>query len=151
MAQSMADTGYHLNFAEYLTAYGSNFIGLAGSSAEGATSWSRTLPNEEPNSNPELAAYLQWFAQTAPDLFPDTFAADAWASAKAFVDSLEQLPGPISRDALLGQLRTLTSYDAGGLEGRINLAGKVSNGCFIAMKVEAGAWKRLTPEQGFLC
>jgi ABC-type branched-subunit amino acid transport system substrate-binding protein len=150
MAQSMADTGYHLKFAEYLTAYGSNFLDLAGASGEGATSWIRSLPNEE-SGNAEQATFLQWIGQTAPDVYPDTFAADAWASAKAFFDALEQLPGPISRDALVTQLRTYTAYDAGGLEGTINLAGKVSNGCFIAMKVESGVWKRMTPDQGFLC
>jgi len=87
----------------------------------------------------------------APDAQADTFAADAWAGAKAFFDALEGLPGPITRDALLAKLRTFTSYDAAGFFGAINLAKKVSNNCFIAMQVVNGKWKRLAPDKGFLC
>jgi len=151
MAQSMRGTGYKLKFEEYLTGYGTNYIDLAGDAANGTTSWIRSLPNEEPNSVPEQATYLQWMDQTAPDAQADTFAADAWAGAKAFFDALEGLPGPITRDALLAKLRTLTSYDAAGFFGAINLAKKVSNNCFIAMQVVNGKWKRLAPDKGFLC
>ncbi|HZQ84472.1 MAG TPA: ABC transporter substrate-binding protein [Acidimicrobiales bacterium] len=151
MAQSMRGTGYRLKFEEYLTGYGTNYIDLAGAAANGTTSWIRSLPNEEPNTVPEQTAYLQWMDQTAPDQAADTFAADAWAGAKAFFDALEGLPGPITRDALLAKLRTFTSFDAGGLYGAINLAKKVSNNCFIAMQVVNGKWKRLAPDKGFLC
>ena len=151
MAQSMADTGYKLKFAEYLTAYGSNFTDLAGSAAEGATSWIRTLPNEDGGTVPEQAAYLQWMAQTSPEVPADTFAADSWAAAKAFLDSVEALPGPITREALLAQLRATTTYDAGGFLGPIQLGAKLHNGCHVGMIVQDGAWRRLTPAQGFLC
>ncbi|MBV9252883.1 MAG: ABC transporter substrate-binding protein [Actinobacteria bacterium] len=151
MAQSMRGTGYKLKFEEYLTGYGTNYIDLAGDAANGTTSWIRSLPNEEPNTVPEQKAYLEWMDQTAPDQPADTFAVDSWAEAKAFFDSLEKLPGPITRDAVLAQLRTLTSYDAGGLLGTINLAKKVSNNCFIAMIVVNGKWKRAAPDKGFLC
>ena len=83
MARSMKDTGYQgLKFAEYVTAYGSNFIDLAGDAAEGGVSWTRTLPNEEPNTVPEQTAYLDWFHRIAPDQPADTFAADSWVSVQ---------------------------------------------------------------------
>jgi ABC-type branched-subunit amino acid transport system substrate-binding protein len=153
MAKSMHDSGYKgLKSAEYVTAYGSSFIDIAGAAAaEGAVSWSRSLPNEEPNTVPEQTAFLKWMAQTAGDQPADTFAADSWAGSKAFFDALEGLSGPITRDALIAQLKTFTRYDAGGLEGAFNLGGKVTNGCFIAMKVTSGRWKRLAPDRGFLC
>jgi hypothetical protein len=152
MAQSMRDTGYKgLKFEEYLTAYGSNYIDLAGAAAEGTTSWIRSLPNEEPNSVPEQTTFLQWMDQISPDQPADGFAVDAWAAAKAFFDSLDALPGPITRDGLIAQMKTLTKYDADGLYGEINLGGKVSNLCEIAMKVVGGVWKRMTPAKGFLC
>jgi ABC-type branched-subunit amino acid transport system substrate-binding protein len=151
MAQSMADTGYELMFAEYVTAYGDPFLDIAGPAAEGAVSWIRTLPNEEAGSNAEQSAFLEWMAQVAPDAPVDTFAADAWAGAKALVDALEALPGPITREAVLAQLRSMDAYDAGGLLGTIQLGPKLANGCMIAMIVEGGAWRRLAPDQGFLC
>lgn len=150
MAQSMADTGHELRFAEYVTAYGSNFIELAGEAAEGTISWTRTLPNEEVTS-PEQQAFLEWMDQTSPGVVRDTFAADAWAAAKAMVDAIAALPGPISREAVLAQIRGTTSYDAGGLLGPIQLGPKLNNGCAVAMRVEDGAWRRLAPAEGFLC
>jgi ABC-type branched-subunit amino acid transport system substrate-binding protein len=151
MARSMFDTGYKLKFAEYLTSYGSNFIELAGPGAEGAVSWIRTLPNEEPNTTPEQAAFLKWFDQTAPNLRADTFAADAWAGSKAFFDALEALPEPISRAGLITKLKSMNPYDAGGLLGPIKLGSKQNNGCLVAMQVSGGKWNRLAPAKGFLC
>src|SRR3546814_12042717 len=90
---------------------------MAGPAAEGATNWIRSLPNEEPGTNPEQDAYQTWMAQAAPGVSPDTFSADSWAAGKAFFDSLDALPGPITREALVAQLRSVGEYDAGGLIG----------------------------------
>ena len=151
MAQSMRKTGYKLKFEEYLTGYGSNYTDLAGSAAEGTSSWIRSLPNEEAGSNAEQTAFLHWMDQTAPDAQTDTFAADAWAGAKAFFDALQQLPGPISRDALIAKLRATTNFDAGGFFGPINLGHKLSNNCYLGMKVVNGKWTRIAPDHGYLC
>jgi ABC-type branched-subunit amino acid transport system substrate-binding protein len=151
LAKSMADTGYKLKFQEYLTTYGSNFVDLAGPAAEGTSNWIRTLPIEEAASSPEASNFARWMKQTAPDVPADVFAADSWSGIKAFVDSLDALPGPITRDALINQLHTLHHYDAGGLLGPIDLGAKRNNGCFIGMRVEGGRWKRFAPAKGFLC
>ena len=151
MAQSMRGTGYKLLYEEYLTGYGSSYLDIAGAATEGTTSWIRSLPGEDGGANAEQAAFQQWMGTTAPTERQDVFAADAWASAKAFFDALTQLPGPISRQALVAQLHTYTSYDAGGFIGRIDLANDLSNNCVVGMQVEGGKWHRLTPDQGFLC
>ena len=151
MAKSMRDTGHKLKFEEYLTAYGSNYLELAGAAAEGTTNWIRSVPNEEPNTSPEQTTYLTWMRRIAPDSPADVFAADSWAATKAFVDALAALPGPITRDALIAQLKSTKTYDAGGLIGAIQLGPKRNNGCFIAMKVVGGKWKRTAPAKGFLC
>jgi ABC-type branched-subunit amino acid transport system substrate-binding protein len=151
MAKSMYDTGYKLKFQEYIT-YDPKFIELAGKdAAEGVTAWIRNLPNEEPNSNPEQQQFLRWMDRTSPGVTPDTFAAESWAGMKAMVDALSALPGPISRKALLAQLRATTTFDAGGFLGAIQLGKKLSDGCQVAMIVEGGKWRRLTPSKGFLC
>jgi ABC-type branched-subunit amino acid transport system substrate-binding protein len=152
MAKSMYDTGYKPKFSEYLTAYGSNFIDLAGDqAAENAISSIRGLPNEEAGPVAEQNAFIQWMGRVAPGIPADTFAVDGWAAAKGFFDALTALPGPISREALIAQLHTMNDYTAGGLIGPIQLGKKFTNGCVIEMKVTAGKWKRLYPGQGFLC
>ena len=151
MAKSMYDTGYKLKFQEYIT-YDEKFVDLAGKeAAEGVTAWIRNLPNEEPDSNPEQKAFLQWMDRTSPGVPADTFAAESWSGAKAFVDALVALPGPITRQAVLAQLRGTATFDAGGFLGQIQLGKKLSNGCQLAMIVQGGRWRRLTPNQGFLC
>ncbi len=153
MAVSMHNTGYHLKFAEYFTfSYGADFIDLAGAdAAEGATSWIRTLPNEEAGTNAEMAKFVEWMGRVSPGDVKDVFAADSWAGAKAFFDSLQSLPGPISRKALVAQLAGVDTYDAGGMLGPIRLGAERTNGCFIAMQVRSGTWVRLAPATGFLC
>jgi ABC-type branched-subunit amino acid transport system substrate-binding protein len=151
MAQSMRGTGYHLKFEEYVTGYGAKYPALAGSAAEGTSSWIRSVPIEDAGSVPEMAKLLQWMRRTVPGTDPDVFAVDAWASSKAFFDALQQLPGPISRDALVARLATYSTYEAGGLIGRIDLAHGVSNGCLIGMRYENGRWARMAPQSGFLC
>jgi ABC-type branched-subunit amino acid transport system substrate-binding protein len=150
-ATSMRGTGYRLKFEEYLTGYGSAFVDIAGSAAEGTSSWLRTLPVEESATNPELALFLKWMGTAAPGVPTDVFAADAWGANKAFFDALEQLPGPITRAAVVAQLRTLTTYDGGGMVGPIDLAHSLSNGCLIGVRYEGGRWQRFAPTKGFLC
>lgn len=151
MAQSMQDTGYELQFMEFIAAYGTNFIELAGEAGEGSMQWIRSLPTEDGGQNPEQALFLQWMGQVAPDAPLDTFAMDAWGSAKAFFDALEAIPGPITRESFVATLAGVTGYDAGGFFGPIELGAKRSNGCQIAMRVEGGQWTRVVPDQGFLC
>lgn len=151
MAKSMRDARYRPKFEEYLTAYASKYTDVAGTAAEGTTSWTRTEPVEDQEPSAELAAFLRWMRQVAPGEPTDTLAADAWVGIKAFVDALEALPGPIGRDALLAQLRATHDYDAGGMLGPIDLGAKRNRGCSVAMKVVSGRWARLTPPKGFLC
>lgn len=142
---------YDLEFPDYLPGYDPKFIEQAGSAAEGAMAWIRALPNEEAGSNPEHDKFLEWMGRAAPGIAPDSFAADSWAAAKAFFDTLQSLPGPITREGLLEGIRGLTAYDADGMIGEVNLGGKSSRGCFVGMRIQGGKYTRVTPESGFLC
>ena len=151
MARAVADAGYKLKFAEYLTAYGSSFPALAGSAGEGAISWIRALPSEDRGTNDVLDAYLEWMERTKPDSAVDGFASDAWAASKAFFDAVQALPGPITREAIVAQLAATDRFDAGGFFGTIRLGPKQQLGCQIAVILRGGAWQRLTPSEGFVC
>jgi ABC-type branched-subunit amino acid transport system substrate-binding protein len=150
-ARSMASAGYQPKFLEYLTAYGSNFVEVAGAAAEGAVNFIRSIPNEEAGSNKGVSQFIEWMGRAAPGVTPDTFAADSWASTKAFLDAVDNIPGPISREGLIAQLKTMKRYDADGFFGPINLGDKQSLGCFIAVRVVNGKWQRIHPAQGFAC
>jgi ABC-type branched-subunit amino acid transport system substrate-binding protein len=152
MARSMADTGYELRFAEYYNfPYGTNFTEIAGDAAEGTVAFLRSLPNEEAASNPEMTAFVQWMDQTAPGEDLDPFAVDSWVSAKAFFDTLEALPGPITRQAFVAQLQATDIFDAGGMFGPIRLGAELTNACVVGVRYEGGAWRRMVPDSGFLC
>ncbi len=151
MAKSMANTGYHLKYADYLTGYSPKLIDLAGDAAEGSTAWIRVLPNEEAGGNAEQNHFLEWMDKAAPGIAPDVFAADSWAAAKAFFDTLETLPGPISRASFVDTIRAVKNYDAEGFLGPIQLGPNVTNGCVIGMIVDGGKWRRMAPAKGFLC
>ena len=139
-------------FAEYVTAYGEPVPRDRRPGGRGLRSaGSAPSPTRRPAATPSRARSSSGWPRPRPDAPADTFAADAWSGAKAFVDALEALPGPITREAILAQLRSMNDYDAGGLLGTIQLGNKLSNGCFVAMIVEGGAWRRLAPAQGFLC
>jgi ABC-type branched-subunit amino acid transport system substrate-binding protein len=152
MAHAIADTGYELRFAEYFNfAYGSDFTDLAGDAAEGAVAFIRSLPNEEAGTNAELASFTEWMGQIAPGDDLDGFAVDSWVAAKAFFDALEALPGPITREALVSQLASTGTFDAGGMFGPIQLGAEVTGGCVVGLRYAAGTWRRLVPDAGFLC
>ena len=152
MARAMYDTGYKLKHLELISGYGSDFIEVAGAAvAENAVTWIRSVPIEEKASNAETARFVEWMGRAAPGVKPDYFAADAWAATKAFFDNVQALPGPITRDALIAQLKSVGTYDADGFFGPIQLGKKLSNGCYVLMQVVAGKWKRITPASGFIC
>lgn len=151
MARAMADARYQLKSAEYVTAYGSIFARSAGPAAEGAVSWIFALPDEDGGVVPEHALFLRWMGKVAPSASRDTFAASGWSGTEALVEAIEALPGPITREALLTQLRNTGRFDAHGFTTAVELGKKIPSDCSIAMTYQQGKWRRLTPATGFLC
>lgn len=153
MAKAVFDTGFKWLFKEFsYTTYGTQFIELAGEAAEGATSWLRSLPTEEASTNQAMRNYVDWMRRAAPGLPTDLFSIDSYTSAKAFVEAIEALPGPISREAIVKQLESIDYFDSDGMYAPINLGKDLSKGCFMAMIVRDGAWQRLAPAgSGYLC
>lgn len=152
MAQSLRDAGAKLKWAEYfIYAYGTNFLEQAGDTADKAITFLRWLPNDETGKNAELGRFVEWMERTAPGDAKDSFAADAWASTKAFFDTMESLSGPITRESFVAALRAIKSYDGGGMFGPIEFGIEKSNNCVVGMQVVSGKWKRLVPASGFLC
>jgi ABC-type branched-subunit amino acid transport system substrate-binding protein len=153
MARAVDNTGHDWLIKEFsYTSYGTTFLQQAGAAAEGVTSWLRSLPTEEASSNKAMGTYVEWMNRVAPGSPMDLFSIDSYVAARAFIESLEALPGPISREALVAQLGTLDNFDADGMFAPINLGKDLSKGCFMGMIVRNGKWERFAPAgQGYLC
>ena len=78
--------------------------------------------------------------------------AASYVSAGAMFDALEQLSGPITREAVVQKLNTFNTFDAGGMFAPIDLGKDLSKGCFAGLIVKNGKWVRMAPvDTGYLC
>ena len=153
MARAVADTGYDWLFKDFsYQTYGTEFIDLAGDAAEGVSAWLRSLPTEESSRNEAMGVFVEWMNQVAPGVSQDLLAIDSWVSLRIFVEALEGLPGPISREGLVQHLTSMGRYDADGMFAPIDVGRELAEGCFVGVVVRDGRWQRLAPAgDGFLC
>jgi ABC-type branched-subunit amino acid transport system substrate-binding protein len=152
LARAVVDSGYDWLIRELgYTTYGTQFLDLAGSAAEGVTAWLRSLPTEEAGANATMGAYVEWMGQVAPGTPQDLFSIDSWAGTQAFFEALEAMPGPITRDGVLAQLTATETFDAGGMYAPIALGREISQACFMGVVARSGRWERLAPPSGYLC
>ena len=90
--------------------------------------------------------------QVAPGVSQDILSIDSWVSLRIFVEALEGLSGPISREGLDQQLTSMGRYDADGMFAPIDVGHRLAEGCFVGVVVRDGKWQRLAPaDGGFLC
>lgn len=150
LAQAIDQIGYEPKVAHYgAQNYGQYFLDLAGDAANGTLLPLAFDIFEDAPSNPTVALFREWFARVAPGRSPDFYAAMGWASADMMVGAIEAAgPGP-TRDAVLANLRTVTSFDAHGFLAPCNPAGKVTSPLFMVATVDAGEWRRVYPATGF--
>ncbi len=145
-AQALQQIGYTPKVAYYgAQAYGKQFINLAGSAAEGATIGIAYSMFEDPS----MQNFNDWYARTNPGSDPDFFSIMGWAAADMYVQALEQA-GPVpTRDKVLAALQNLHQFDAHGVLGVCDPAGKHASPQFLITTVSGGAWKRFYPDSGF--
>ena len=72
--------------------------------------------------------------RAAPDVSKDLLAIDSWVSLRIFVEALERLPGPISREGLDQQLTSMGRYDADGMFAPIDVGHRLAEGCFVGCR-----------------
>jgi hypothetical protein len=104
------------------------------------------LPFEEASSNKMLAAFMQNVgAQKA-----NGFSVYGWTAMLAFAQAAkaaanQSKDGDLTRAALLDGAKTLTKFDAGGMMGATNVAGKVQTSCVAVVQLRNGKWNRVFP------
>lgn len=132
-------------------AYGDAFLELAGDSAEGAILGITHPIVEDAAGNPQLQTFLEWYQRVNPGSRIDFFSFQGWVAAAMLADALVAAGPAPTRDAVLGALRALPSYDAGGLVAPFDPAGKQNSTCYLIVTVTNGRWERLHPASGFAC
>ena len=104
------------------------------------------LPFEEAGTNAMLANFLKY---VGPDKATG-FSVYGFTAGIALADALEDAVAKhgvngITRPSLLAGLGTLTSFDAGGMIGKNNLAKKVSSSCTMLEQFTNGKFVRVWP------
>ena len=104
------------------------------------------LPFEEASSNTTLANFLKYTGKDKAD----GFGIQAYASGLLLSQAIDQIVktdgvNGVTRKAVFRQLSTITSFNAGGMIGTTNIAGRRVSPCYVLTKVENGKFVRVTP------
>ena len=106
------------------------------------------LPFEEAKSNKMLGTFLKYVGADKAD----GFAAQAWAAAVLFGDSVTKAASnggnnAVTRANTLTAVKATTSFDAGGMIGTINPAGKEPSHCVVVEQVQSSKFVRQWPKK----
>jgi branched-chain amino acid transport system substrate-binding protein len=86
-------------------------VDLGGDSVEGLKALSETVTPDE--DTPAIREYRDALAKFEPDQKPDFISLQTFGMAKVFVEALERIDGPITRESLVKSLDSLKNYDSG--------------------------------------
>jgi hypothetical protein len=106
------------------------------------------LPFEETSTNKELKTFVKTVGKDEVD----GFAAQAWASGVLLQQAVEKIVDEsgvngITRTALFESLDTFNAFDANGMIGTVDVAGRVPTPCFALLQVQDGKFVRVTPKK----
>ena len=107
------------------------------------------LPFEETSSNPTLAAFLKYVGKANAN----GFAVYGWTATLAFkqaVDAIVKKDGVngLTRANMLGTgVDALTSFNAGGMIGTVDIKNKVPTPCLMVTQLQKGQFVRMAPKQ----
>ncbi len=126
--------------------YTNSLIQEGGSAVEGTYVSLNQLPFSETKYNPALAAYVKAVGANKVD----GFGVYAWIDALLFQDSVNAIvkrggDNALTRKALLSQLASTTSFNAGGIWGTTNVAQRIPTPCFMLVQVKNGKFVRVYP------
>jgi ABC-type branched-subunit amino acid transport system substrate-binding protein len=152
LTQALANVPHKLKYPIFSSfSYGKNFLDLAGASAEGMMTVLNFTPFEEAANSAPTREFLKWLQQVAPGTNPTYDAINGWTSATLLVQSIQAVPGPITRASLLNTLKAVKDFDANGAWAPTRPNEKLSAACNLLMRVKGGKYVREAPAQGYLC
>ena len=66
---------------------------------------------------------------------------------KEAADAANKSTDGLTRASLLTALKGMTSFDAGGMTGTVNIGGKVPSSCFMVVQWKSGKFNRIYPKK----
>lgn len=132
-----------------LSCYTPAFVEEGGDDAEGVYVWTFFLPFEEADTNDELQSFMDSIGTS----FPPAWAAGAWSDGILFEEAVNAIvdrdgPNGITRQAILDQLSTVTTFDANGMWSTTDFTTTNTIGsCFVLMQVQDGEYVRVHPAE----
>jgi ABC-type branched-subunit amino acid transport system substrate-binding protein len=117
-----------------------------GSAVDGQYVTLAFLPFSETSSNKALAGFIKNVGKDKAS----AFALYGYTAGLAFQQAMQDVVkkngvNGITRASLLEALKGLTSFDAGGLIGKVNIGEKIATPCFNLVQLKNGKWNRVYP------
>jgi hypothetical protein len=126
--------------------YDPKYIKEGGTASEGTYMWTAYLPFAEANTNPAMKTMIKNVGAdkvTGLGLYSYIAGMAFQAAMKEVVD--KNGVNGVTRQNLLDGLKTLTKFDAGGIIGAVDIAGKTTGPCFVLIQVKNGKFVRVSP------
>ncbi len=131
--------------------YDPKFLAAGGSDVEGQYIYLNYLPfldKKEQKANKMLGNFVKY---TGADK-ADGFGAYAWPAAVAFRDAVNTIVkksgvNGLTRKALFTELNAIHKFDADGMFGTMDFAGRTLTPCFVLLQVKNGRFVRVAPKK----
>jgi ABC-type branched-subunit amino acid transport system substrate-binding protein len=120
---------------------------LASPASEGAIVQLNTVPFEEVDESPALQTYVEAYEAVGSSVPATSLGVQAFSAGLLFATAMRELGDDITREGLLDELRTITSWDGGGLHFETNPGDNLGSACFMYAEVRDGEFVRLWPEE----
>jgi ABC-type branched-subunit amino acid transport system substrate-binding protein len=102
------------------------------------------LPFTESSANKTLAGFLKYVGKDNANAFA-VYGFEAVLAFKDAADAANKSADGLTRASLLTALKGITSFDAGGMVGAVNIGGKVPSSCFMLVQWNRGTFNRVYP------
>ncbi len=131
--------------------YSKDFLSTGGQDVDGNfvdTLYLPFLSKAEQNANPMLKNFVKY---TGADK-ADGFGVYAWSAMIAFRDAVNNVVkadgvNGVTRKAIFRELNNIHEFNAEGMFGTIDLAGRKTSPCHVLMQVTNGDFKRIFPSK----
>jgi ABC-type branched-subunit amino acid transport system substrate-binding protein len=153
LQKAMVEQGFDPEFMELETNfYNPKYPESAGAAANGTLVRVTIWPFEEAEESAAMTQYLEALRKTNGDnVIPEMLGVQSFSAGLMFATAVERLGADVTREGLLEELRSITSWDGGGLHGENNPGENMNGGCFMVMEVVDGEFTRRFPDEGFDC
>jgi len=107
---------------------------------------------EDRGASQEVNLFLTWLKKTHPSANPDLFTVYGWTSARLFVQALQAAGPQAKRATLIAALKNIHQFDANGILGPADPAGKGPDWCYVIVDIHGGKFVRAPDSaSGYRC